>query len=294
MFPRIKQIVSLAVLFAAVSAHADPLVYVTNLFQQFGTLNLATGQFQTIGPGLSEAGAGLVPGAAGSLLTLTVSGNLDSINTTTGINTTIGATGLGGNANTLATVGGVLYATDLANNLYSVNTSTGATTLIGPTGIPAVPAYPFSVNSDGTLNLFDESFYGVGSKLYATFDAFRLGVDNFTVSPVVSPNLWEIDPFTGLASIVATTDLQLLSSVEIGGTFYALHGSFLEDGSFNNVTQITSLDLATGKTTSLVTADAAAGPIFGMSPVVSSVPEPSSLALLGTGLMALAARLRRR
>src|ERR1700712_1482588 len=65
---RLKLLASIAIILATAVAHADPVVYVTNLFQQFGTVNLATGSFQTIGSGLSEANAGLVSGPAGSLL----------------------------------------------------------------------------------------------------------------------------------------------------------------------------------------------------------------------------------
>lgn len=295
MTTRLKLIFSLAIFAATASAHADSLVYVTNLFQQFGTLSLTNGHFTPIGPGLSDAGSGLVPGAGGNLLTLTISGNLSSINPISGMDSIVGATGLGGNANTMAEVGGILYATDLSNNLYSLNSSTGAATLIGSTGIPAVPAYPFTTNPDGTLNLFDETLYGVGNKLIATFDAIRLGTDNYSVSAVISPNLWQIDPITGAATLVTATDLQLLSSVDVNGTFYTLHGGLNASHPFPGFSTIDTLDLTTGKATFIADVDSDAGPIFAMSPVpVAPTPEPSSLALLGTGFVTLAATTRKR
>ena len=78
-----------------------------------------------------------MPGPNGSLLSLTASGDLESINTSTGATTIIGPTGFGANVGDLAVVGGVLYATDGNSNLYTVNPLTGAANLIGPTGVPA-------------------------------------------------------------------------------------------------------------------------------------------------------------
>ncbi|MDQ6662930.1 MAG: hypothetical protein M3Z23_00885, partial [Acidobacteriota bacterium] len=125
---------------------------------------------------------GLVPAANGSLLTLTSSGNLDSINPATGVTTLIGPTGLADcslttsrcgptSANALGGLGGTVYATDFNGDLYTVNPLTGAAKLIGSTGIPAVPAIPFTTNSDGSINFFDENLFAAGGKLYANFDA---------------------------------------------------------------------------------------------------------------------------
>ena len=63
-------ILPLAVVLLTVPASADS-VYVINLAQQFGTVNLTTGAFNPIGPGLLEGSGGLIPGPGGTLLTLT-------------------------------------------------------------------------------------------------------------------------------------------------------------------------------------------------------------------------------
>lgn len=164
-----KLICSFAFTLFAASASAGSLVYVVTDSQQFGTVDLNTGAFHQIGSDTPGQQFNLVPGPNGSLYSLTLSGNLESINTATGATTVIGATGFGAfNVGDLAEVGGMLYATDGNNNLYTVNATTGAAHLIGPTGIPAFAAPP---------TLGDESLYAVGGKLYETFDNFNLPLE---------------------------------------------------------------------------------------------------------------------
>ena len=242
--------------FAAL-AQADSAVYVVTGGQQFGIIDLATGGFTQVGPNTPEAGDGLAPGPNGSLLTLTVSGNLDSINPATGLVTQIGATGLGdctlpsspcgpNTADTLAGFGGKLYATDVSNNLYSVNSSTGKATLIGPTGIPPLPLKLQATNPDGSFNAIDETLFGARGKLYATFDATQINLSPFTVTPVVPPDLWEIDPTTGHATLVAPTTLTLGTAADVNGTVYA----------FENMTgQVLQLDVSNGQTTAVTNYD---------------------------------------
>jgi hypothetical protein len=166
-------IASLTLILFAASASAEPLVYVVTSNNQFGTIDLATGAFHPIGAPTPEGQSNLVWGPDGSLLSLTYSGNLEKINPATGGTTVIGATGLGSNAFDLAEVRGKLYATDFSNNIYSVDPKTGAAHFLRATGLPPDPNIPFSTNPDGTVNLCDESLYGVHGKLYATFDSFK-------------------------------------------------------------------------------------------------------------------------
>ena len=62
----------------------------------FGTVDTATGAFQQIGPGEPDGYFGLVPASNGKLLSLTYTGNLDSIDPVTGVPTRIGPTGIDG------------------------------------------------------------------------------------------------------------------------------------------------------------------------------------------------------
>jgi hypothetical protein len=277
-----------AVLFTA-SARADVLVYVVTDTQQFGTVDLNTGAFRQIGANTPEGQANLVPGANGLLLSLTFSGNLESINPTTGAVSVIGATGLGGSAFDLAEVGGILYATDLNNSLYTINSTTGAAHLIGPSGIPAVPL------SDPNA-VYDESLYGVGGKLYATFDTFDLPLSSPGI--ISSPALYQIDPSTGVATKVGSTMLGLSASVDVDNTLYAFHEGLANPTCVGPApvpcrsdAQLFTLNLANGDTSFVTDVDPSATAIYGASPV----PEPAPFALVGIGLTAIVfARVRRR
>jgi hypothetical protein len=293
---RIKPILmtSLAFVLATTAANAGALTYVVNISQQFGTVDLATGAFQQIGPNTPEGNDGLVAGPNGSLLTLSFASNLYSINPATGATTLVGPTGLDdcttpasscGPASNLMLGGldGNIYATDFQNSLYSVNPLSGAATLIGPTGIPAIPFIPGSLNPDGTLNFYDQAIFGAGGKLYATFDAWVFDPGSFSVVNIaVAPALYKIDPSIGLATLVGPTDLAIGAVAGVNGTYYA----------FNNLTsQVASLNLANGNTSFVSNYDPAAGPIFG---AVAAVPEPASIVFVGIGIAGLAVCRRRK
>lgn len=285
MFIRKKLFVSLAFILLPASTRAAT-VYVVTVNQQFGTLDLGTGAFHQIGPNTPEGASGLVAGPNGSLLTLTLSGNLDAINPATGQATVVGATGLGdctaadgkcpsNSANGLAEVGGKLYATDFGNNLYSLNASTGAAHLIGPTGVPPVPAGFPNFPDMGPADVFDESLYGVSGKLYAIFDATTFDPNTGQiVSIVVPPFVYQIDPSTGATTRIAPTLTALSASTDVNGAFYA----FKADSG-----QVLTLDLTNGSTHFVTDYDPAVGFIVGAAPV----PEPASIALAGIGIAGL-------
>ncbi len=287
MFNQQKLIVALALVLFAASASADSLAYVVTDTDQFGTLDLSTGAFHQIGADTPGQQFDLVSGPNGSLFSLTATGNLESIITTTGVTTVIGATGFGTNVGSLAEVGGTLYATDGNNNLYTVNATTGATHLIGPTGIPAFAFPP---------TLGDETLYGEGGKLYATFDNFNLPLS----SPVLitPPALYQINTSTGVATEVGPTILNLSASVDVSGTFYVFKEGLADPSCVGPApvpcrsdAEEFALSLANGNTSHVADVNPSATAIYGASPVA---PEPATVLLAGIGILAIAASRRRR
>jgi hypothetical protein len=282
MLKQQKLFLPLALVLFTSLVRADSFTYVVTDTNQFGTVDLSNGQFRQIGADTPTQQYNLVPGSNGSLLSITASGNLESINTVSGATTVIGATGLGGNIGDLAEVNGILYLTDLSNNLYTVNATTGAAHLIGPTGIPA-----FSPNYPAVLS--DESFYGVGGKLYVTFDNFILPLSNPIV--VTAPALYQINPATGAATEVASTMLNLSASVDENGVFYVFKEGLADSSCVgpapvpcSSDAELFTLNLANGNTSFVTDVDPSATAIDGASPIA---PEPASLALAGIGIAAI-------
>lgn len=121
MFTQRILLISVSLALFTISASADPLVYAvsTNFNDftgEFGTLDLTTGTFDQIGSAIADPLTGLMPGTNGSLLSISASGNLDSIDPATGAVSLIGATGLGDVGYDTAELNGKIYATDLYNN----------------------------------------------------------------------------------------------------------------------------------------------------------------------------------
>jgi hypothetical protein len=251
------------------SAHSRLLVYVITNGLQFGAVDLRSGTFLPIGPGLPpDVGGGLVPGRDKSLLTLSFSGNLETIDPATGKTAVVGATGLGDcstptspcgpdSANVIGQLDDTYYATDFAQNLYAVNPRTGAAKLIGSTGIPAITFVPFSTNPDGSLNVYAESLFSAHGKLYANFATATLNPATFTSTPIIPGALYQINPKTGHARLVAPTDTNLTSTVNVNETIYAFDAA---------TGQVVTLDVTSGLTKAVSDVDPAAGVIGGATP----------------------------
>jgi hypothetical protein len=183
----------------------------------------------------------------------------------------------------IAALGGTIYATDFNNDLYTVNPLTGAATLIGATGIPPVTFIPDATIPGGdTFDGFDESLFSAGGNLYATFDTINIEPSPFTVTPIISPDLYQINPLTGHATLIGPTTLTLGAAVNVDGTIYA----------FDNMdSQVLALNVANGGTSFVSNFDPAAGIIDG----AAATPEPASIMLVGIGVAAAAiVRLRKR
>jgi hypothetical protein len=278
-FIRHMLIASAAMILSTVTASAGSLVYTVsinynNFTSQFGTMDLTTGAFNQIGSVISDPLGGLMPGSNGKLLSLSLSGNFDSINPATGAVSVIGATGLGNLAGVTAELNGKVYATDLYNNLYGVNTSTGIASLIGPTGLPICPSLISPVE------VSDETLFAANGALYATFD----GINLMNSTLVDSPELYQINPVTGVATMVGATALGLQAAVQINGSVYGL------DFDPTGPNAVLSLNLANGNTTFLnnYTSSPVAGGFNAFAVTgVSPTPEPASFILIFGGLLVI-------
>jgi hypothetical protein len=246
---RIAAIGSTALLLVTMAGYvrADDLAYEVTSSDQFGTIDLTTGQFSEIGNmGVQLSGLGVGPGGAlyggveggntlyqvnpatgsvspvgsgsfnylnfgsttAGLYALDTSDNLYSINPTNGQGTLIGSTGLGGSDGGLSTNSGTLYYESYNTYLYSLNVTTGSPTPIGSSGYPSIGNFGGMVFEDGTL--------------YAGFNdivAYRVvTVDPTTgVAPTANPETGDFTgSFDGLAP-VAVPEPASLSLLGAGG-----------------------------------------------------------------------------
>jgi hypothetical protein len=255
---------------------ASRMVYAITIGFEFGAVDLRSGAFVPIGPGLpQDVGDGLVQGPGTSLLSLGFAGNLDAIDPFTGQTSVVGATGLGdcstptspcgpNSANWIGLVDGHYYVTDFANNLYSLDPKTAATKLIGPTGIPGITFPPFSENPDGSVNVFGASLFSVRGKFYAYFSTVSLNFAAGTFTPLIPGAIYQIDPATGHATMVAPTETTLSAIVNVNDTVYAFNGW---------TGQVVVLDVTNGHTTVVTDLDSTAGVIAGAAPARPAAPS---------------------
>ncbi|MDQ2668038.1 MAG: PEP-CTERM sorting domain-containing protein [Gemmatimonadota bacterium] len=280
---------------SAISAAAQS-AYIVDAAQRFGTMDLATGQFLAIGPGLPQGTTGLTTGAHGSLLSLTFSGDLIEIDPSTGVTRLIGPTGFTDcstpsspcgpkTGSTLTGFRGAIYATDFQNNLYTLNPLTGAATLVGATGIPAVPFTPGFPTADGTLPFYDQALFSVGDALFSTFDAAILDFETGDITSVIAPSLYQINAFTGRATRIAATALGLHAALGVGGIAYAF------DSHFGTVVTLGLTDGQTREVSSF--GDPGEFIITGATVATTTTPEPASVGLVGLGLVVIGAYRRR-
>jgi hypothetical protein len=242
-------------------ARADPMAYMLTATEDFGTIDLSTGAFSSIGSqseqldGLGEIGSTLygMTGVFGS--------PLYTINTTTGSATAI--PGSGNPALQITAFGSTLtnlYAIQAnTGELYSINSATGAATDIGSTGITSFGGeWGLSTNSN---------------TLYFT--------DFTTFNSVFAEMLFTINTTTGAATEVGETGTPRPEGLVVeGGTLYA-------GQNFPNCCSVDTLNTTTGAATTGSMVTGTSGQFEGLAaiPPPSSVPEPSSVSLLLLSLL---------
>ena len=268
-------------LLASLPALAGPIGYVINFSGQFGTMDLNTGAFTPLGPGVASNSAGGLGGTpGGQTYSVDADGNLIRFSTA-GAVIVVGDThtGPGMGPNGISVLGslttGALFALDFSNHLFSVNTATAAVTQLGALGLPLQEQ-----QYDGNMVT---SFNGDGTFLYYTLEISG-------GAKATGPTLFRINPANLQITSVAMTGLagRIIGSGFVGSIFYG----FTDDG------HILSINKNTGAATVVATYNEGSppggGPPFSGVFGVVATPEPGMMLVSGLGIFAiLAGRLPR-
>jgi hypothetical protein len=236
---------------------ADSIAYAGSSTGQFGTIDLNTGAFTSLGnSGQTLAGLAVANGSIFATSYHTANGTLFLVNPANGGLTSVGiATGIDYDDFGSTTTG--LYAVSFGTtqDLYSINPSTGAATLIGPTGLAYGSWRGLSTNS---------------SALY-----FADGADLYTLNTSTGAAAL-IGPFGGSAEMgVLLTE---------GGVLY---------GGDDTLNRVDTINTSTGSATAGPAPSAGfSGSFYGLAPFPvptgTSAPEPGSLLLLAGGIVSCA------
>lgn len=239
-----------AILFPIQEAKADVVVYAGAYFEQYGTLDLTTGVFTLLGAPGDEAGFGEL---GGKLYAGDVEGDTNSVNPANGADTFIstGSTTYDTFGSTTTGVYAVSHPTGANPFLtYSVDPTTGIATLLGSTG------QDFNPNG-GTAGLSAGS-----NTLYWTWTSGPHSI------------LYSLNTTTGFANAIGDTGGFIGALVYVNGTLY---GEDVITGGIDILNTSDGLATPTGVTVSGLTRTDI---LYGMAPLITSTPEPSSLLIL--------------
>lgn len=240
---------ALALLLGGVEqTRAGPVDYVVSNSKQFGTIDLQTGVFTSLGTAdWSPNDMTGLPG--GPIYGMDQTDVFRLIDPTNGHSTIVGTTGNRVNAIKFRQDGTLFGLSAGAGNLYTIDKSTGTPTLIGGTGI--------------SFSFYDLAFDS-SNQLFAVNAPLSGGLSN----------LYGIDPSTAAAHLIGPIGFRVSALQFEDGTLYGFTGLAPRP--------IISIDRTTGVGTVLTNQDPLLSAVFGAAPAVST-PEPSTLTLLGIG-----------
>jgi hypothetical protein len=158
-----------------------------------------------------------------------------------------------------------------------------------------------NVTSGGTFNIGDVVKTAGKLAITGTYSQSSGGALNIDIGGLTPGTLFDQLNVGGKATLGGTLNLDLINSFTptLGSTFDIIN---FASGSTVNFSTVNGMHINANEhfmvvpNTTNVTLDVVGGPSVGdnsFSSVASSTPEPSSLLLLGSGLAALAAYLRR-
>lgn len=251
---------SLAAFFTLLAGclEADNIAYMGTVSGQFGTVDLNTGDFTSLGnSGVTLAGMAVANATLYGSSYHTSAGSLYKIDPANGSLTVIGRSSL--DIDDFGSTTSGLFVVGVDRNLYSINPTTGAPTLIGPIGV--------SLGSWRSLSTNSNTLY------------FATGADLYTLSTT-----------TGAATLVGS-----MGGPEMGAMLQ--EGGILYGGENTPGFSVDTLNPTTGAATTGPAVTGTSILFFALAPnplPPSPTPEPGTTALLSVGVATLALVRRHR
>jgi hypothetical protein len=239
---------------------------------------------------------------AAPMIGINFAGDVFAIESSTGAGSPLGSSGLLLLNSLAKNSAGVLYSQGSTNgfdsHLVTINPSTGAATLVAPLSISGLRGLAFSPTDvlyglvNGSLFSDIDSLYRIdtttGAATLVGLTGFE-GIQGLEFSPAGILYGWDI--FAGLLTIDPSTGVA--TQVDPAGVGSALIQTlaFAPDGTLYGAREaLFRIDTSTGDTT--LVGSGGYSDIRGLE--FATVPEPSSLLLVGGGLLCLARTLTRR